>query len=327
MNEHVLPLGELVASREFWRAALVLVVLGASTGMLGCVLMVRRLSLLGDVLAHAMLPGVGLAWLLFGVSVPALLIGGLAAGLVTALGSGLISRLTHLKEDSAFAALFATMFAAGLVLADATGGSEELLHLLIGDLLGVGSADLALAATVGVATVLAFALFYRGILLECFDPAFHRASGGHGTLVHLGMLALVVLNLVASLRAVGAVLSIGMFMLPAVTAALWSRRWGWMLALSGMIAIGGALSGFVLSCALGVTPGPCIVSVLGGVFVASLALSPVHGAIARLRRSDHHHREESEEWCEVAPTPGHAPVPPDAPPPEAAHLHDHPQNH
>nr|MBA2479985.1 metal ABC transporter permease [Planctomycetota bacterium] len=112
---------EMIANPDFWRAALSLSVLGASTALLGCVLVVRRLALLGDVLAHAMLPGVGVAWLLMGVSVPALLCGGLIAGLVTAIGSGLISRFTRVKEDAAFAAMFATMFAAGLVLADLGG--------------------------------------------------------------------------------------------------------------------------------------------------------------------------------------------------------------
>jgi zinc/manganese transport system permease protein len=296
------PFVELLGEREFWRAAVALTALGASTGLLGCVLVARRLSLLGDVLAHAMLPGVGLAWLLAGVSVPALLCGGLVAGLVTAVGSGLISRLTRLKEDAAFAALFATMFAAGLVLVELTGGSEELLHLLIGDLLGMERSDLILAAIVSVATVSVFAACYRGILLECFDPAYNRASGGRGSLIHLGMLALVVLNLVASLRAVGAVLSLGMFMLPAITAMLWSRRWESLLAMSVTIGIAGALSGLVIGCFAGIAPGPCIVAVLGAVFLVSLALQPLRTALAS---RGHHHREESEEWCEVPePPPG-----------------------
>jgi zinc/manganese transport system permease protein len=293
---------DLLADRESWRAAVSLTVLGASTSLLGCVLVARRLALLGDVLAHAMLPGVGVAWLLVGVSVPALLCGGLVAGLVTAIGSGLISRLTRVKEDAAFAAMFATMFAAGLVLADLGGGSEALLHLLVGDIAGIGRSDAVLAITVGGVTLLAFATGYRAILLECFDPVFHRASGGRGPWIHLGLLALVVLNLVASLRALGAVLAVGMFMLPAVTASLWSRRWLGMLGLSAAIAVGGALLGLVLGRALGAAAGPMIVAVLGAAFVLSMVLSPVNGLIGRSRAAKHH-REESDDWCESPQVP------------------------
>ena len=101
--------------RFLWRAAALCVLLGVSSSMLGCVLVVRRLSLMGDALAHSLLPGVGIAWLLVGTSLPALLVGGLTAGLVTALASGLISRLTRVKEDAAFAALFIGLFGLGQV--------------------------------------------------------------------------------------------------------------------------------------------------------------------------------------------------------------------
>ncbi len=297
---------EMIANPDFWRAALSLSVLGASTALLGCVLVVRRLALLGDVLAHAMLPGVGVAWLLMGVSVPALLCGGLIAGLVTAIGSGLISRFTRVKEDAAFAAMFATMFAAGLVLADLGGGSEALLHLLVGDIRGIARVDATLAITVAGVTMLAFAIWYRAILLECFDPVFHRASGGYGHLIHLGLLALVVLNLVASLRTLGAVLAVGMFMLPAVTASLWSRRWITMLGLSAMISVVGALVGLVIGWRIGAAAGPMIVAVLGGAFVLSMLLSPIHGVIGR-SRAVKHHREESDDWCESPRTPPEVP--------------------
>lgn len=291
---------EILGSREFQRAAVALVSVGAAAGMLGCVLMARRLALLADVLAHAMLPGVGIAWLIAGVSGPALSLGALGAGLAAALGSGLLSRLTRLAEDAASAALFATLFAVGLVLAEVTGGSGELMHLLAGDPLGIKREDLVIAAAVGGATVLAIAALYRGIVLECFDPEFHRAAGGRGTWIHLGLLALVVLTLVAALRAVGAVMAVGLFMLPAVTAALWCRRWSTMLVASAVIASLGSCVGLFIACRVQVSPGPCVVTTLGALFALSLLATPLRRLLER-RHARHHHRENSDEWCEVAP--------------------------
>jgi len=277
---HATTLAAALAQPGFWRAAVTLVAVGTSTALLGCVLLARRLALLADVLAHSMLPGVGIAWLLAGVSVPALLVGALAAGLATALGSGLISRFTALAEDAASAALFTTMFAAGLLLAAATGGSEELLHLLAGDVLGIGRADAVLAVAMAALTMAFFAICERAIIMECFDPEFHRSSGGSGKAIHLGLLALVVLALVVALRAVGAILAVGLFMLPAATAALWSRSWRGRLIVAAGLGGLGPLLGLTLACRLGIAPGPTIVTTLGSVFLLSLPI----GAVVRLVR-------------------------------------------
>ncbi len=288
--------------RFLWRAAALCVLIGISASMLGCVLVVRRLSLMGDALAHSLLPGVGIAWLLVGTSLPALLVGGLTAGLVTALASGLISRLTRVKEDAAFAALFIGLFALGVALVSKAGTPVDLLHFLFGNILAVGPQDLWLAAGVSSLTITVFALFYRSILLECFDPGYHRASGGWSAVTHLGLLALVVLNLVAALHALGGVLALGLFMLPAVTAYLWCDRWGVMLLFSAVYAVTGALIGLWLSVQAGLASGPAMVLVLSAGFLLSCVFSPRHGLVRRLLRPEHHHREHSEEHCE---TPGH----------------------
>jgi zinc/manganese transport system permease protein len=283
-----------------WRAALMCVLLGVSASMLGCVLVVRRLALMGDALAHALLPGIGLAWLLFGTSVAALVVGGLVAGLLTALGSALISRLTRIKEDAAFAALFITLFAVGVVLVSRAGTPIDLMHFLFGNILGLGDGDLDLAFAVSAATVLAFAAFYRPILLECFDPGYHRASGGWSAATHLGLLALTVLNLVAALHALGSVLALGLFMLPAVTANLWCDRWGRMLSFAALYAVGGALIGLYISYQAHLASGPCMVATLGLGFLVSSVVSPRHGLLRRLRPPPAHHQEEAPERCEVS---------------------------
>ena len=281
------------------RALLVCVFLGISGGLLGCVLVVRRMTLMVDALAHSLLPGVALAWLLFGQSVIALLVGGMTAGLVTALASGLISRLTRVKEDAAFGGLFAAMFAGGVLLVSRTGARGDLQHFLFGNVLAIGPSDLVLAASVSVATTLTFAVFYRSILIECFDPTFHRACGGNGMAVHLGLLALTVVNLVAALHAIGVVLALGLFMLPAITAYLWCDRWGTMLVVAAMYGVLGTVGGFFISYHTGLASGACMVATLGVGFVLSALLSPRHGLLARWWRPHHHHREESPEVCET----------------------------
>jgi zinc/manganese transport system permease protein len=307
MSDPFTWLAEPFAGNHFmWRAALACVLLGVGASLLGCVMVVRRLALLGDALAHALLPGVGIAWLLFGTSLTALLVGGLAAGLLTALGSALLSRLTRVKEDAAFAALFVVLFAAGVALVSRLGTPIDLLHFLFGNVLGIGGPELWLAATVSSLTVGVFALFYRGILMECFDPSFFRASGGHGALVHLGILTLIVLNLVAALHALGAVLALGLFLLPAVTAYLWCDRWGTMLAFAVIDAVAGSLAGLVLSYHTGLASGPGMVIVLGAGFLLSAALSSRHGLLGRFLRPDHHHQEESDETCAVSTIDGDA---------------------
>ena len=164
------------------RGLLVAALLGLSGGLLGCILVLRRLSLMGDALSHSLLPGIGVAYLIFGPSLPALLLGALLAGLLTALGGGLVSRLTRINEDAAFGSLFLVLFAAGVALVSRLPARVDLLHFLFGNILGVGPSDVALAGGAAALTVTVFALFRRSIVLETFDPVFHRATGGHDTM-------------------------------------------------------------------------------------------------------------------------------------------------
>ena len=218
---------------EFMRRGLLsALLLGVSGGMIGCVLVLRRLALMGDALSHSLLPGVAVAWYFFGTSTSALFFGGLAAGLLTALGSALLSRLTRVKEDAAFGSLFIVFFGAGVALVSKLPTRINLTDFLFGNVLGVSAGELRLAAAVSLLTVAVFILFYRSVLLETFDPVFHRATGGHGGLVHLGFLTLTVLNLVAAMQTMGIVLALGLFLLPAVSAYLWCDRFITMLLVS-----------------------------------------------------------------------------------------------
>lgn len=257
--------------------------LGLSGGLLGCVLVLRRLALMGDALSHSLLPGIALAWLIFGPSVTALFMGALLAGLLTALGSALLSRLTRVKEDAAFGSLFIVFFAAGVALVSKLPTRMNLTHVLFGNILGTSGTDLKIAGIVSALTVLIFIVGFRGILLQTFDPLFYRASGGHGGWVHVGLLALTVLNLVAALQTMGIVLALGLFLLPAVSAYLWCDHFARMLLLSAGIAFGASAAGILLSYHAGLASGASIVLCLGAVFFASALFSPRYGFISRFR--------------------------------------------
>jgi zinc/manganese transport system permease protein len=264
------------------RAVLSAALLSISGGLLGSILVLRRLALMGDALSHSVLPGVALAWIAFGPSPAALFLGALAAGLLTALGSALLSRLTRIKEDASFGSLFLVFFGAGVALLSRVPTRINLEQFLFGSVLGVGPADLKLAAAISALTLLVFVVGYRTILLESFDPIFHRASGGHGGLAHAGLLALTVLNLVAALQTMGVVLALGLFLLPAVSAYLWCDHFPRLLAFAVVVAVICSGAGILLSFHAGIASGAAIVLCLGAVFLVSAIFSPRHGAAARL---------------------------------------------
>lgn len=265
------------------RGLLSAVLLSLSGGLLGAILVLRRLALMGDALAHSLLPGVALAYLFFGANLMALFVGGLFAGLLTAAGSALLSRLTRIKEDAAFGSLFVIFFAAGIALVSTLRTRVDFMHFLFGNILAVSGPDLLLSLAACVLTLGAFGLFHRSILLETFDPIFHRATGGRGGLTHVGLLCLTVLNLVAALQAMGIVLALGLFLLPAVTAYLWCDRLSHLLVTSVALAVIGSLLGILVSYHINLASGASIVLTLGVGFFISALVSPRYGMLARLR--------------------------------------------
>ena len=263
------------------RGLLSSLLLGICGGLLGCLLLLRRLSLMGDALSHSLLPGVGLAYLIFGPHPLALLAGALLAGLLTALGSALLSRLTRIKEETAFGALFIIFFGAGVAIVSLAKTRINLLHFLFGNILGVGPEELLTSALVTGFTLIVLAVARRPILLETFDPVFYRATGGRGSVVHLGILAMVVLNLVSALQTMGIVLSLGLFLLPAAAAYLWCDSLPRMMLVSVMFATSCAAAGIVLSYHAALPSGSAIVLCLGTVFLASALFSPRYGLASR----------------------------------------------
>lgn len=276
------------AEFSFLRRALVgCLALSVSAAPLGMFLMLRRMSLTGDVLAHGMLPGVAVGFLIGGVSVPALAAGGLAGGLLVALGAGALSRATGGREDASLAAVYLLALAFGVALVSTVVDSVEVMALLFGSVLGVDDAALLLMCGVATVTLLVLAFAWRPLVLECFDPGFAAAEGARGGLWHLVFLALVVLNVVAAIAALGTLMAVGLLMLPAIAA----RHWGVEVARIAKVAVGisaaSSVAGLLLSYHADLPTGPAIVLAAGATWLLSVALGPVDSLAARHLRRRH----------------------------------------
>ena len=259
----------------FMRRALVgCLALALGCGPIGTILVIRRMSLMGDALSHAVLPGAALGFIFAGLSLPAMSFGGLVAGLVVALLSGLVTRLTPLREDASFAAFYLMSLALGVLLVSTHGNNVDLLHLLFGSILAVDNAALILIGAIATLSLLLLAVIYRPLVVECFDPGFLRAVGGRGGLVHTLFLALVVLNLVAGFQALGTLMAVGLMMLPAAAARFWVRELWSLCAASSVLALASGLLGLLLSYHLDIPSGPAIVLVAGLVYLTSVIFGP-----------------------------------------------------
>jgi zinc/manganese transport system permease protein len=272
----------------FMRRALVgCLALALSCGPIGTILVIRRMSLMGDALSHAVLPGAALGFITAGLSLPAMSLGGIVAGLVVALLSGLVTRLTPLREDASFAGFYLISLALGVLLVSIHGSNVDLLRLLFGSILAVDDAALILIGGIATASLLLLAVIYRPLVVECFDPGFLRAVGGHGGLVHTLFLALVVFNLVAGFQALGTLMAVGLMMLPAAAARFWVRELWSLSAASGALALGSGFVGLLLSYHLDLPSGPAIVLVAGLGYIFSVALGPRDSLRALYVRRSH----------------------------------------
>jgi zinc/manganese transport system permease protein len=245
------------------------VILAVSAGPIGVFLMFRRMSLAGDAMAHAILPGAAAGFLFSGLAILPMTIGGFAAGLVVALLAGLVSRLTLQREDTSLAAFYLISLALGVLLVSLRGSNVDLMHVLFGTVLALNDDALLLIGAVSSISLLGLALIWRPLFAECLDPTFLRSVSKSGQAVHLIFLALVVLNLVGGFQALGTLMSVGLMMLPAAAARFWVRS---IEAVSGLAIVIGVVSsyfGLLLSYHLGVASGPSIILVAGAIYVAS----------------------------------------------------------
>jgi zinc/manganese transport system permease protein len=253
--------------------------LALSAGPLGVFLILRRMSLIGDAIAHGILPGAAIGFWLCGLSLPALTLGGLVAGLSMAGLAAWVTRRTGLREDASLAALYPISLASGVLLLGLAGRKLDLVHLLFGSALAVDGQTLNGMLLVAAGSVLGLALIYRALALDSFDPLFLRSVSRFGPLAYGLFLTLVVLNLVIGFQAIGALMVVGLMMLPAAAARFWSRQ---LPVLLGLAAALGALSvylGLLLSYYANLPSGPCIILLAGCAYLISVIVGPVHGLL------------------------------------------------
>jgi zinc/manganese transport system permease protein len=253
---------------------------------LGVFLVLRRMSLMSDVLQHAILPGIAIGAAIAGLSLLAMGIGGVAAGLAVALLAGWLSRATGGREDSQLAAIYLLALALGVVIISARRGID-LTHLLFGNVLAVDDAALFAMAGVASVTLPGLALIWRPLIVESLDPNFLAAVGGRGAHWHLAFMALVVLCVVAGFVALGTLMSVGLMMLPAVAARHLSDNLGGQVRAAVGLAVLASFAGLLLSYHADLPTGPAIVLSAGGLWALLILAGPRESVLRRFLRRPH----------------------------------------
>lgn len=278
----IIPFTEFVFMQRALGGALML---SLSACPVGVFLMLRRMSLTGDAMAHAILPGAAAGFLIYGLQIVPMTIGGLIAGVFVALGAGAVARLTIQKEDASMAAFYLISLSLGVLMVSLRGSSVDLMHVLFGTVLALNNDALTLIALVSAITLFLLGLFWRALVAECMDPLFLRSVSRLGSPVHFIFLGLVVINLVAGFQALGTLLSVGLMVLPAASARFWSQRVLTMCLLAIVIGLVSSVSGLLLSYHASLPSGPAIILSAGTIYFISVVVSPRGLILSRLPRS------------------------------------------
>jgi zinc/manganese transport system permease protein len=253
------------------RALAACIVLSVGAAPIGFFMNQRRMALVSDAMSHAILPGVAVAFLVSGLGVWSLTIGGLVAGILIALLSVFLIRYTEIKEDAVFTLLFLLSLTSGIVLLSLKGSNIDLMHMLFGDILAIDNNALIFIASVAVVTLFSLACIYRGLVLDCFDPDFLSASG-RGKLTRPVFFVLFVVNLVAAFQALGTLMALGLILLPAIASNFWTQRVSTSIALSVAMAVVSSYAGLLLSYHTGTPAGPMVVLICAIVCLGSVML-------------------------------------------------------
>ncbi|MBR4310244.1 MAG: metal ABC transporter permease [Akkermansia sp.] len=279
MNEFIQFLGEPIAQRSLWACA----VIGFANGFVSALVVLRRSSLQIGTISCALLPGIALAILLFGLMQMSILIGAIIAGLMVGLGSLFVSRTSKVDHDTALSIIHTTGFAIGYIILIRLGLQQKVDDWLFGSIMSMGNADLWIAYGVSALAILSITALQRPLLIYLFDPRAATAMGIPTRAFSYGIFALIILVLVSSLQAVGAFLTLGLLVAPAATMYQLTNRAGLMFWGGGLIGGLGSVAAFFLSYPLGWHLGATIIVVLGAIFLLAYIFSPKYGLLQRKR--------------------------------------------
>ena len=265
-------------------ALIISVIVAVPCALLSVFLVLKGWALMGDAMSHAVFPGVVLAWIL-GIPVA---IGAFIAGLFCAVATGYLDDNSRIKRDTIMGIVFSGMFGAGLILYISIQSEVHLDHILFGDMLGIGQSDIVQTSLIAAAVALIMLLKWKDFLLHAFDAQQAKASGLNTTLLHYGLLCMISLTIVATLKSVGIILSISLLIAPGAIAVLLTRRFASAMLLAVGLAVVVSFSGVWLSFYLDSAPAPTIVVLFTVVFIAAFVVSTL-----RDRRKSAHHEDES----------------------------------
>lgn len=263
---------------EFMRNAIVTaILLGILCSVVGSYLIVQRMGLLGDVIAHAVLPGLAIAFFL-GIDI---FIGAFISGTISTFVIAWIQSQSRVKVDVAMALVFSGFLALGIMLITLLKSKLDLHHFLFGDILGVTTGDVGRTTAIAIAVLLLVKIFYKELLFYTFDPLGAQASGLPVNLIHFGLMAAITLTIIASMQAVGVVLVVSLLVGPGITAYLLVKELHLMMGLGAILGIIASISGMYMSYYLNVPSGAAIVLVVSGLFLLALLFSPAQGILTR----------------------------------------------
>ena len=252
------------------RALIAAILVGAISGIVGSFVVVRGMSFLGDALAHSILPGVATAFILTSGSTEWLFVGGLTAGIGSALGIGWLTRDGRLREDTAIGIVFVAMFALGIAIisTDTRAYGRNLVHILFGNILGIREPDLYIMAGCGVAVLGVVFLLYKELLVISFDTGLAKSLRLPTEWLRILLLILIAITIVASLQIVGITLMLAMLITPAATAQLLTKRLHHMMMVSAILGVISGVVGIYASFYTEIPPGPVIVLTITMIFFA-----------------------------------------------------------
>ena len=266
------------------RSLVIAILVGLLCAVVGSYLMVQRLALLGDAISHSVLPGLAIAFML-GANI---FVGAFIAGVLSTMAIAWIRTRSPIKEDAAMGIVFSAFFALGITLITLIQKDNkiDLNHFLFGNILSVTVEEVRDTAIIAVIVLLVVVLLYKELHFYTFDPLGAQASGLPVNLLNFGLMVLIALTIVASMKAVGVILVLSLLIAPGAAAYLLVKRLHQVMILGAGIGIVSSISGMYLSYFYNLPSGPAIVLVVSGLFVLSLLFSPSHGIFTQAQSSN-----------------------------------------
>ncbi len=278
------PFIEYGFMRHALAACLALSISGAP---LGVFLSLRRMTLVGDAMSHAILPGVAVAFMIFGASIMPMVVGGLIAGMIIVMIAGGLTKFTLLKEDASFTGLYVISLALGVLLVSIHGSNIDLMHILFGNVLAIDDHALLLVAAMATISAVILSVIYRGLIIECFDGSSGQFAK-RSNILRQTFFLLLVLNLVCAFQVLGTLMALGIIVLPAIACGFWSRNIDKIVISSIVVAFLASYSGLVISYNFDIPSGPAIVLAAGAFYIFSAMFGRFGSVIANISHKKHY---------------------------------------